>query len=75
MKQFKVKFRYFSHYDDSSEDLVDYVTNTYDAESEEELDEMLEEDTDWSDECVYNYDAKSNTIETGREWLSQEEIV
>ena len=43
-------------------------------ESEEELDEMLEEDTDWSDECVYNYDAKSNTIETGREWLSQEEI-
>jgi len=37
-------------------------------------DEELEEDMDWSDECVYNYDAKSDTIETGREWMSTKEI-
>jgi hypothetical protein len=74
MKKFEVTFRYFSHYKDDSEDMQETVINTYEAVSEEALDEELEEDMDWSDECVYNYDAKSDTIETGREWMSTKEI-
>ena len=74
MPKYEVTFRYFSHYNDESEDLFETVVNTYEAESEEALDEELEEDMDWSNECVYNYDAKSENIETGREWMSTKEI-
>jgi len=70
MKSYKVKFRYFSHYEDESEDLEEFVTLNIDAESEEALDEELEEDMDWDDECVINFQAKSEKIETGREWIS-----
>jgi len=70
MKSYKVKFRYFSHYEDESEDLEEFVTLNVDAESEEALDKELEEDMDWDDECVINFQAKSENIETGREWIS-----
>jgi len=70
MKSYKVKFRYFSHYEDESEDLEEFVTLNIDAESEEALDKELEEDMDWDDECVINFQAKSENIETGREWIS-----
>lgn len=70
MTTYEVKWRYFSHYEDESEDLEEFVTETYEAESEEALDQELEEDMDWDDECVINFDAKSDAIETGREHIS-----
>jgi len=75
MKSYKVKFRYFSHYEVESEDLEEFVTLNIDAESEEALDKELEEDMDWDDECVINFQAKSENIETGREWISTKEIL
>jgi len=75
MKSYKVKFRYFSHYENESEDLEEFVTLNIDAESEEALDKELEEDMDWDDECVINFQAKSENIETGREWISTKEIL
>ena len=42
----------------------------YEADSEEELDEILNEDGDWDDECVLNWDAKSELGEVSRDWVS-----
>lgn len=70
MPTYEVTFRYFSSYDNESENLEETIVDTYEAESEYALDEMLEEDMDWNDECVINFDAESDMIETGREWMS-----
>ena len=73
MKTYKVEFKYFSTYEDESENLVEYVTEFFEAESEDDLDEQIQDDMDFDDSCVINFNAKSDNIETGREWISTEE--
>lgn len=67
---FDVTYNYFSYYEDESENLKDTLTTVYEADSEEELDEILNEDGDWDDECVLNWDAKSELGEVSRDWVS-----
>ena len=67
--KFQVKFRLSSHHEDPKHNLVETVEEEREAENLDELFEKLNDEQDWDDECVINFDAHDSLISTNRDFI------
>ena len=66
MTLFKVKFKYFSHFEDAYENYSTIIYSDYEATNIQEVLDTIEEEQEFDDSEAINYDAESDMIEAGR---------